>query len=94
MSGSWVRRLLGLLVLLGLVMLLGGCAAKPQIVTKVQLVRPDVPVSLLNCAPAPSVPTIVNQASVAQYIVALWQDDLQCHAHLDAVRQVLARKPF
>jgi hypothetical protein len=81
-------------MLLGLVVLLGGCAAKPQVITRVQLVQPDVPVSLLDCAPPPSVPAISNQASVARYIVALWQDDLQCHAHLDAVRQVLARKPF
>lgn len=94
MSGSFAMRLLGLLLLASLVVLLGGCAAKPVVVTKFKFIRPVVPTSLLSCAAAPPVPQIVNQASVARYIVALWQDDLQCHAHLDAVGQVLGRKTF
>jgi len=90
MSGMIDAR--SMLLLISFVPLLSGCAAKPVVVTRVKLERPLIPPALLVCEPTPPVPPIVDQASVANYIVALWQSDLQCHAHLNAVRVVLGRR--
>ena len=90
MNGMGAMRLRVLSICFGL--LLNGCATKPVVVTRIKLVRPSVPASLLVCGAMPQVPPIVDQASVAKYIVSLWQSDLQCHAHLSAIRVVLGRR--
>jgi hypothetical protein len=78
-----MRRLIPLL-------LLAGCAA-PAPVTKIVTVTPTMPAGLLTCAPAPDVPTPVNQAVVANYIVALWQAGQDCRAHVAAISQLFSK---
>ena len=71
-------------------LLLAGCAA-PAPMTKIVTVTPTLPAGLLNCAPAPEVPAPVNQAVVAQYIVALWQAGQDCRAHVAAINQLFSK---
>jgi hypothetical protein len=78
-----MRRLVWLL-------LMAGCAA-PAPMTKIVTVSPTVPAGLLTCAPAPDVPSPVNQAVVANYIVALWQAGQDCRAHVAAISQLFSK---
>jgi hypothetical protein len=68
-------------------LLLTGCAARAPI-TKIVTVTPSMPAALLSCAAAPEVPEAVNQAVVANYIVALWQAGQDCRAHVAAISQL------
>ncbi len=71
-------------------LLLAGCAT-PAPVTKIVTVTPTMPAGLLTCAPAPEVPGAVNQAVVANYIVALWQAGQDCRAHVSAISQLFSQ---
>ncbi len=72
-----------------MVLLLAGCASAAVPTTRVVTITPTVPDSLLQCAPAPDVPTASRQSVVARYIVALWQAGEDCRAHVAAIRQAL-----
>lgn len=74
--------------ILGVLLLLGGCAA-PAPVTRIVTVTPQLPAALMRCAPAPDVPEASSQAVVADYIVALWLAGQDCRAHLAAARNAL-----
>jgi hypothetical protein len=78
-----MRRLVSLL-------LLTGCTAQAP-VTKIVTVTPTLPAGLLTCAPAPEVPAPVNQAVVANYIVALWRAGQDCRAHVAAISQFFTK---
>jgi hypothetical protein len=71
-------------------LLLAACAAPPP-VTRIVTVIPDIPASLLHCAPAPDVPVTGSQAIVARYIVALWQAGEDCRAHVAAIDQAIGK---
>ncbi len=70
---------------LGLLLLLGACAA-PAPITRIVTLTPQIPAALLNCAPAPDVPETTKQSVVAQYIVDLWQAGQDCRDHLYSVK--------
>ncbi len=73
-------------------MLLAGCAAPPpRVVTRIRVVTPLVPPSLLSCPPAPSVPVARRQSTVATYVAELWEAGEICRNHLAAVAGVLRR---
>jgi hypothetical protein len=72
------------------VLLLSGCATAPP-ATRIVTITPQIPPSLLICAPAPAVPEATTQSQVADYIVALWQAGQDCRAHVNAMRVVLAK---
>jgi hypothetical protein len=75
-----------------MVLLLAGCAApKPITVTKIKLVEPQIPPTLLTCPNAPVVPAATSQAVVANYIVALWKAGALCRNHLAAIQHMLAK---
>ncbi len=74
---------------LGMLLVLAGCAA-PAPITRIVTVSPQIPDSLLLCAPAPDVPAAGSQAVVARYIVALWQAGEDCRAHVAAIKAAAA----
>lgn len=74
-----------------LCLLLAGCTAtKPATVTRIELVRPEIPTALLSCPAAPAVPAASRQSQVAAYIAVLWQAHAVCYEHLAAVGRTLA----
>lgn len=73
--------------------LLAGCAAKPVTITKIKLVQPPIPPTLLVCPRAPVVPAASRQSQVASYIAELWRAHAVCYDHLAAVRLTLRPKP-
>lgn len=69
-----------------LCLLVGGCSQAPaRIVTRLQIIKPAIPRSLLACPAMPPVPQANTQADVARYIVALWQNDALCQANMKNV---------
>jgi hypothetical protein len=72
-----------------ILLFLAGCAA-PAPITKIVTVTPTMPAGLLTCSPAPEVPAAVNQAVVANYIVALWLAGQNCRAHVAAISQLFS----
>jgi hypothetical protein len=74
------------------VLSLAGCASTPppQIVTKIQFVQPDIPSSLLTCAPEPDAPATDMQGDAVRYMVLLRGAWLDCSDHLKAVGAALA----
>ncbi|OYV62831.1 MAG: hypothetical protein B7X01_00995 [Acidiphilium sp. 21-62-4] len=82
-------------ILVLLCLLVSGCSQAPaRIVTRLQLIKPAIPRSLLTCPAMPPVPQVYTQADVARYLVALWQNDALCQenmknvaAGLNALRQ-------
>lgn len=76
------------------VLLLGGCGAgAPRVATRIEVVQPRVPPSLLVCPPAPAVPAATRQSEVAGYVAELWRAHEVCHEHLGAVAQTLRALP-
>jgi hypothetical protein len=71
-----------------LCLLLAACAAPPP-ATRIVTVSPQIPGTLLHCAPAPDVPLTGSQAIIARYVVALWQAGEDCRAHLAAINQAI-----
>ncbi|MHB1303016.1 MAG: hypothetical protein ACYCZB_06015 [Acidiphilium sp.] len=77
-----------------LCLLLAGCAApKPATVTRIELVRPEIPTALLSCPEAPVVPMASRQSQVAAYVAELWQAHAVCYDHLAAVGRTLGAEP-
>ena len=76
-----------------LCVLLAGCAGKPVTITKIKLVQPRIPQTLLACPTAPVVPAASRQSQVAAYIAELWRAHAVCYDHLAVVRQTLQPKP-
>jgi len=70
---------------------LAGCAAMPTTITRIKLMHSSIPARILVSDPLPPVPPIKGQASVSRDIVALWQNDVQCHKHPGAVRTTLGK---
>ncbi|MDE8345713.1 MAG: hypothetical protein POH28_05985 [Acidocella sp.] len=68
---------------------LPGCAARQPQATRIVTMSPILPGSMLQCAPAPSVPQASSQEAVAHYVVALWLAGQDCRAHVRAIAQVL-----
>ncbi|MGC8526451.1 hypothetical protein [Acidiphilium sp.] len=76
------------------VVLLAGCAApSPQVVTRIRVVEPRIPPSLLACPPAPAVPLVQRQSQVATYVAELWEAGEICRNHLAAVAGALRPHP-
>ncbi|BAJ82203.1 MULTISPECIES: YajG family lipoprotein [Acidiphilium] len=76
------------------VVLLAGCAAPPpQVVTRIRVVEPRIPPSLLACPPAPAVPLVQRQSQVATYVAELWEAGEICRNHLAAVAGALRPHP-
>ncbi|EGO95898.1 hypothetical protein APM_1275 [Acidiphilium sp. PM] len=76
------------------VVLLAGCAAPPpQVVTRIRVVEPRIPPSLLACPPAPAVPLVQRQSQVANYVAELWEAGEICRNHLAAVAGALRPHP-
>lgn len=70
--------------------LITGCTVgKPVTITKIKLVQPVIPTTLLTCPGSPVVPVATRQSQVAEYIAALWRAHAICFDHLAAVRQTL-----
>ena len=66
--------------------LLTGCA-DPEVLTKVVVERPSVPSSLLECAPAPSVPgPDAEDVELALYLIELDAARADCASKLGLVR--------
>ena len=82
---------MALLLLCSLVPL--AACAKPdpevRIVTKVEVVRPQIPPSLTDCRPAPPVPVAETQADVAGYILDLFDAHGDCREKLRALVEVV-----
>lgn len=74
-------------------LLLLGCAASSPQVARIVMIEPQVPASMLRCAPSPAVPQAGSQAVVAQYVVALWQAGEDCRTHVRAIAQALRGQP-
>jgi uncharacterized lipoprotein YajG len=80
--------------MLAAAMLLAGCAAPPQqVVTRIRVVEPRIPPSLLACPPAPAVPLVQRQSQVATYVAELWEAGEVCRNHLAAVADALRPHP-
>lgn len=86
---------------LALATTLAACAASPQVVERVRLVRPEVPAALLDCGPEPDRPALacataegapaVCDLDAARYGVALREWARGCASQLRAVGDVVAR---
>lgn len=73
-----------LLVIMGLALVAGGCATKPQIQTEYKFVVVEPPETFLNCPGVPSKPnhaTLTNQ-EVVNYINRLEKSLLTCGVNL------------
>lgn len=66
---------------------LAGCssAPPPQVLTKLQIERVTVPVSLLLLQGEPAVPSSRMQSAAADYIVHLKINDDECHVDVGAI---------
>ncbi len=87
-----MRTAFAILLLIGVALLLGGCATPtPQVITRIKIERVRVPPQLLVVAPMPAVPQInVTQAAVAAYLTRLWVDDFNRRADQLAIAKVEA----
>jgi type IV pilus biogenesis protein CpaD/CtpE len=67
--------------------LLTACAQEPEVrvVTKVEVIRPQIPPSLTDCRAAPPVPVAETQADVAEYILDLYDAHGDCRDKLRAL---------
>lgn len=81
----------GLLLLCSLALLTACGKPDPEvrIVTKVEVVRPQIPPSLTDCRPAPPVPVAETQADVAGYILDLFDAHGDCREKLRALVEVI-----
>lgn len=70
--------------------LLTACAEpEPRLVTRVEVVKPEVPPQLTDCAEAPAVPVDPTQADVAGYILDLFAAHGDCRDRLHALVRVM-----
>jgi len=74
--------------------LLTACGPEPEvrIVTKVEVVRPQIPPSLTDCRAAPPVPVADTQADVASYVLDLFDAHGDCREKLKALVEVVAHE--
>jgi hypothetical protein len=75
---------------------LAGCGnpPPPQIVTKIQIERIQIPQPLLDVSPMPTVPQInVTEGELANYITRLWQDDMDKTSQLTAIATLQQQQP-
>lgn len=72
---------------LALMLALSACnnPLPPQVLTKVQVDRVTVPVSLLSVPSEPAVPSGRMQSAAADYIVHLKINDDECHVDVAAI---------
>ena len=80
-------------LMLAAAMLLAGCTPPPPVVTRIRVVEPRIPPSLLACPPAPAVPLVQRQSQVATYVAELWEAGEICRNHLAAVAGALRPHP-
>ena len=80
-------------LMLAAAMLLAGCTPPPPVVTRIRVVEPRIPPSLLACPPAPAVPLVQRQSQVATYVAELWEAGEICRNHLAAVAEALRPQP-
>jgi hypothetical protein len=76
-----------------LLLLLSACAAKaPQVVTRLDYVRPALPPGVFPLPPAPPLPraTGLTNRQVAAWIIAEWADDTDLRGRLQAVQAALS----
>jgi len=73
---------------------LAGCATPtPVTLTRTVVVRERVPVALLSCAGAPSVPDAKLQSQVADYVIRLHAAWMDCSETVAAIRNFSDGKP-
>ena len=65
-----------------------GCAGSkpPQVITRLQVEKVEIPPALLACLPDPEIPdNVMGDAELADYLLSLWQAGDDCRAKLAAV---------
>ena len=62
-------------------------------ITKVKVEKVKVPNSMLEVNPIPKVPKDIKmQSSVANYIIDLLENDIECNSKIDTIRKFLKDK--
>ena len=68
-----------------------GCASKPppELITRLQVVRPALPAALLSCSPEPPPPATDLDDDAVEWIAAVQLAGRDCRGKLDAVRDLV-----
>lgn len=67
------------------VILLTACTGVPQ--TQVQVIKPEIPASLLSCEPAPAYPDQnASQRDVSIWVTRLWYAHADCQSKLHSIK--------
>jgi len=70
---------------------LSACAADPELVTRVEVLRPDYPPALFACAPEPPVPAApVAERAALEYLARLRAAWLDCRWRLAEAGRLVA----